>query len=232
MSGVAGQPGGVHLVRPVLFVVIVALGLLCAVIGLLGIRKHGTKGILVRSIIGLFANAILLVVGGVGLATHLNPDLLLQAPVAAVSPPTQMKPIAEVLSVVPPPGFAEVFPQDGSEAAYSHQFIKGDLEDASPKIAYVIEPLGGTIGKDEDLKALMGERPDLTFLEVTWQGHEIDVVRVEEQRDGYTFVILNAQLPTIPEAVQVKVLGVKEREGEVRKDLKSALAGIKAPTNW
>jgi len=192
---------------------LIVAGFICAVIGLCSIRKHGRKGILGRSITGLLINGFVIASA-----------LLLMAPILQ----QRMQPR---FTVAMPSAYAD-FPAGMQQPNVSHSFIKGDPTDETPDIVCFVESLGGTIGKDTDLSGFVASRPNVTLLEEEWKGHPIDVCRIQESFQGRRFLTFNAQVPVLPQAVQVKITGPMERENELRQDLRAVLAGIDGPTNW
>ena len=195
---------------------LIVAGLVCAVIGLLGIRKHGKKGILGRSIAGLLINGFLIVSA---FFTFQRMQHL------------QEQRMQTGLAVAMPATFVE-FPTGMQQPDIVYSFIKGDATDDSPDILCFVEDLGGTIRKDDDLSGLAAARPDMTIFKEDWKGHRIDVFRVQESLHNVKFLTFSAQIPLLPNAVQVKIIGLMDRESELRKDLSEVLAGIDGPTNW
>ena len=195
---------------------LIVAGLICAVVGLCGIRKHGRKGILGYSIAGLLINGFLIV--------------------SAFFAFQHMRQIREqrmqpCFTVAPPAAFVE-FPAGMQQPDMLHSFIKGDPTDQTPDILCFVENLGGTIRKDDDLSDFAASHPNVTILTEHWKGHRIDVFRVQEDLQGAQLVTFNAQIPLLPQAIQVKMIGLMERENELRQDLRAVLAGIDGPSNW
>jgi hypothetical protein len=134
-------------------------------------------------------------------------------------------------TVAVPSAFAE-FPAGMQQPNILHSFIKGDPTDQIPDIVCLVENLGGTIRKNDDLSGFAAARPNVTILKEEWKGHRIDVFRVQEDLQGTQVVTFNAQVPVLPQAVQVKMIGLMDRENELMQDLHTILAGIDGPTNW
>jgi hypothetical protein len=195
---------------------LILTGFVCAVIGLANIRKHGRKGILVRSVVGLLIN-------GIAIA-----GAVYSIPVTRRLQEQMSKPR---FTITPPPGFA-AFPPGMQEPNVLYSYVKGDLTDQVPDIVCLVEQLGGTIGQGDDLGAFLASRPDITLLKESWKGYNIDVFRVPQDVQGAEVLTLNAQIPLLPRAIQVKIMGLVEREEELRQDLRAVLNGIDGPSNW
>jgi hypothetical protein len=195
---------------------LIVAGLVCAVVGLCGVRKHGRKGILGRSIAGLLINGFLIV------SAFFTFQRMRQIQEQRMQPR---------FTVAAPSAFAE-FPAGMQQPNVLHSFIKGDPTDQTPDIVCFVENLGGTIRKDDDLSGFAASRPNVTILKEDWKGYRIDVFRVQEDLQGTQVVTFNAQVPVLPQAVQVKLIGLMDREDELRQDLRAVLAGIDGPSNW
>ena len=215
MSSSAVRDSSASLIIGLIGSLLIFGGLICAVIGLISIKKHGTKGLLVRSIFGLVINGFLIFAAASSF-------------MAAKSFNERMKagPTIEI-----PSSFVE-FPEGKLQPNVLHSYVKGDILDEEPDVVFLIEDLGGTIGQDDDLSAFVDSQPHVSLIKETWKGRQIDVFRIEENVQDYTFITFNAQVPLLPTAYQVKLTGVLEREDELRADLKDILAGIDGPTNW
>ncbi|MDZ7615667.1 MAG: hypothetical protein U1E05_01610, partial [Patescibacteria group bacterium] len=147
---------------------LIVVGLICAIVGLCGIRKHGRKGILGRSIAGLLINGFLIV------SVLFTCQRLRQIQEQRTQPR---------FTVARPVAFAE-FPAGMQQPNVLHSFIKGDPTDQTPDIVCFVENLGGTIRKDDDLSGFAASHPNVTILKEEWKGYRIDVFRVQEDLQG------------------------------------------------
>lgn len=190
-------------------------GLIFGIIALFGIRKHGKTGILWRSILGLLLNGFLIVSALLVFQSLSNIKKKLKTPQYSFSPPTS---------------FVE-YPEGKQQPNIVSSLIKGDSKDDIPDIICFLEDLGGRI-KQEDLSKYIGNRTDVTLIKMKWKGRTIDVFRIEEQLQGIEFLTFNAQIPLIPRAIQVKLVGLKSMEKELIEDLQSIISGIDGNTNW
>jgi hypothetical protein len=113
----------------------------------------------------------------------------------------------------------------------THSFISGDPTDEQPDVVILIEDMGGRIAK-EDFAPLMNGRTDVRILDGSWQGHPIQIVEVTEVIEGVTTLTYNAQIPLIPRAIQLRVVGIKETEPRLQETIRQMLLQVKGPTNW
>jgi hypothetical protein len=193
------------------------------IVALFGIRKHGRHGILVRAVLGILINGLIL-----GLAISLVPALAKARERArAVQAEREIKPF----TFAAPAGFT-VYPEGRNMFPDAlHSYIKGDLSSGQPWTILVVEDLGGRIGKEDPTPFLQG-RDDVSLLHEAWQGHRLPVIEIRETLDTMQIVTYNAQVPVLPKAVMVKVVGSIDRKAELQTVLRDALNGIVGSTNW
>jgi hypothetical protein len=186
-------------------------------------RKHGRKGILIRSILGLTLNGIIVVIFImlIPVLGRARDAARAQAAQASVKP----------FTFKAPAGFA-AFPE-GMKAMPNilHAYIKGKPDDDQPDILIFVEDLGGRIQKADLAKAVAGKK-DLKLLKEKWQNLDIDVFEIQESDGEVTLLTYNAQVPLLPKAVQVKVFGLADRKVELQQALKEALKGVDGTSNW
>jgi hypothetical protein len=65
-----------------------------------------------------------------------------------------------------------------------------------------------------------------------WNEFDILVSRVTEVINDVPGVVLNAQVPLKPEAIQIKMMGPASQEPQLRDLLRDTLATLKGSTNW
>jgi hypothetical protein len=193
------------------------------IVALFGIRKHGRQGILVRAVLGIMINGLIIV-----FAISLIPMMATARERArAVQAERDIKPF----TFAAPAGFT-VYPEGRNMFPEAlHSYIKGDVDFEQPWIFLVVEDLGGRIGKEDPTPFLQG-RDDVSLLHETWQGHRLPVIEIRETQDGVRLLTYNAQVPVLPKAVQVKVMGLADRKTELQTVLREALDGIAGSTNW
>jgi hypothetical protein len=98
----------------------------------------------------------------------------------------------------------------------------------------MISDMGGPIGREDFAKEFAGaaSKPGLSLVKFKWKEFEIDTIRVEEEARGKPWVTFNAQVPTVPHAVQVQVFGPATDEKELRQLLADTLDSLESKTNW
>lgn len=94
-----------------------------------------------------------------------------------------------------------------------------------------ISDLGGTIGR-EDLSKVVPAKQGVNVIKVKWKTFDIDTFRIEEKGEDQSWVTLNAQVPTVPRAIQIRIFGPASDEPELLGLLNSTLAGLESKTNW
>jgi len=104
-------------------------------------------------------------------------------------------------------------------------FILGDPEDDQIDIHFMIEAMGGLIGR-EDLSKYAEGVEGMTIFKEKWRSFEIDVFRIHEKFGDIETLTFNAQVPLKPEAIQLKLIGEKSREDELRSILRNALNNL------
>jgi hypothetical protein len=115
-----------------------------------------------------------------------------------------------------PTDFVRVYRQSG---------VEGQLN-----VIVAVERLHGVILR-EDLKADAANRA-LEMTTERWKEFDISVARVSEEINGVPAVVLNAQVPLNPEAIQLKLIGPEPQEVQIRQLLRDTLATLDGSTNW
>lgn len=112
-----------------------------------------------------------------------------------------------------------------------HGFRLGDPEDDEPDVYVVIEKLLGTLPRTrmrkEDLPDFNGH-----LIRPKWQGYDVNGVAIVEEVEGWTLITYNVQIPLKRGAIQVKLIGPKEREAELSQLLDQVLANLTGESNW
>jgi len=194
--------------------VLIIIGFIFGIIALLGMKKHGKKGILWRSIIGLSVNSFLIISAILLFNSMAKMKEKMKTPKYSLSMP---KAFIEYTDIVQKPNIIKTY-------------IKGDPNDNPPDIMCLVEDLGGTISK-EDIIDIKG-RNDISLIKKKWNGYIIDVFRIEEKLQNIDTLTFNAQIPLYPRAIQITLVGLKSKEKELLKDLDSIILGIDGQSNW
>lgn len=100
---------------------------------------------------------------------------------------------------------------------------------APEKIIVVsLEAIGGTIGRDDaEVMKRLGEP-----FPVKWKSFDFSAARITHRQDDVDMVVLLAQLPSKPAAIQLVVGGPVSNEAAIRAVFDDALAHFDAPSNW
>ena len=186
-----------------------------SIYAMVSVRKHGSKGILFRAIIGFLLNGAIL-----ALTISIIPALRRARAVAA-----QVD-----FRIETPMGFKD-YPEGREDPSVRQAFINGDPLDAEPDIVLLVIDLGGIIGK-ENLVRELSKREGIKAVNMKWQSHDIPVVKVFEKVGPLETVTYNAQIPLLPKAIQIRLAGVKEKEVEMEQILRIVLGSIEGESNW
>ncbi|MCA8910328.1 MAG: hypothetical protein KDB82_01380 [Planctomycetes bacterium] len=135
-----------------------------------------------------------------------------------------------------PPGF-QAWPADQPLISIKtiHAFYKGDLTDDQPDTLIGIEHLGGVIGRERlDVAKIPGLPPGshAKVEEAKWKSFDINVLVVHMVRNGIQIATVSAQVPLVPEAIQIHVAGPVETEPQLRGYLRYVLDSLKGESNW
>ena len=94
-----------------------------------------------------------------------------------------------------------------------------------------ISDLGEVAGQGDYSKSIP-QKPEYSFVKIKWKQFEIPTVRVEEEARGKPWLTFNAEVPTLPRAVQVQVFGPGADEAALRALLQGVLDSLESKTNW
>jgi hypothetical protein len=126
-----------------------------------------------------------------------------------------------------PAGFERVSEEEKSDVVrvYRQTSAEGPLA-----IVVAIERLRGVLPRVDIEKAPVN--PNVQFSTERWNGFDILVGRVAEDLQGNPAVVLNAQVPLRPEAIQLKLIGPLSEETRLRGLLRDLLSTLQGSTNW
>lgn len=220
-AGSVGRPA--PLVIGIVSLVVYVVGLVSGVVALFGVRKHGREGILGRAVLGVTLNSLIIA------CVVLCIPVLLRSRRSAQEGPARPK--VTPFTFTPVPGFVEYPAGKDAGRDVIHSYIKGDPTDDQPDIVLLIEDLGGMIAKDDMSKFAQG-REDVRPLREKWKMHEIDVWEIQEDFGEVTTLTYNAQVPVLPRAIQIRLVGLAERQDELQELLKAVLSHVHGSTNW
>ena len=177
---------------------IILIGLISAIIGLCGVKKRLSMSkrrgadLLILSLLGLILNGTLIYI--------------------AVAGALQFHKMGSVgFSVTSPKGFEEY--QEGWKQK-SNVFCcyrKAD-RDNKKDIVLTVFDLDGTISKGDKLESLLPASSNTTFFKKNWKNHQVAAARFEENINGTPTVGFAALVPTVLQALLVKLTGPQEKK--------------------
>jgi hypothetical protein len=147
---------------------------------------------------------------------------------------SQRRPFAKqaaAFSLWAPPGFVAYPPAKGMVPDALEAYIKGDPSDAETDIVLIVEDLGGRI-ENERPPPPVRNLPGVRFFRIRWKVHHVPVFEIRETFGELTTLTYNAQVPVLPNAVQLRVVGAAERKDELLGVLRAALNGVEGASNW
>jgi hypothetical protein len=118
-----------------------------------------------------------------------------------------------------------------ADADFIHAFAKDDPAGGLSTII-VIERMRGTIGRERLDPAKLPPGFKGKLFTARWNGFDVEATEVPEELNGVPTVNYNAQVPLKREAVQLRVVGPRSKDKELRALLDRLLAGLKGETNW
>lgn len=113
-----------------------------------------------------------------------------------------------------------------------HSFIRGNPNDNETDLFLMIERMGGTIGRERLTPAAMPPGFKGRLFTARWQGLEIDALEVPDESGLLPVVTYLLQIPLKREAIQVKLLGARDRQGELYALIPQVLDGLRGESNW
>jgi hypothetical protein len=119
----------------------------------------------------------------------------------------------------------------GANRDFAHAFAKDDPAGGLSTII-VIERMRGTIGRERLDPGKLPPGFKGKLFTARWNGFDVEATEVPEELNGVPTVNYNAQVPLKREAVQLRVVGPRSKDKELRALLDQLLAGLKGETNW
>jgi len=130
-----------------------------------------------------------------------------------------------------PEGFEPDPAMLAAKADFVHAFAKDDPAGGLSTII-IIERMRGTIGRERLDPAKLPPGFKGKLFTAKWNGFDVEATEVAEELNGVPTVNYNAQVPLKREAVQLRVVGPRSKDKELRALLDQLLAGLKGETNW
>jgi hypothetical protein len=100
------------------------------------------------------------------------------------------------------------------------------------RFAIVVEHMGGTIGRERLGRGDFPAGSQARLHTVRWQGFDIDAIEIPEEAGGIALATIKAQVPLKPEAIQVNVVGPRDRRDESLALVNQLLGGLRGESNW
>ena len=133
-------------------------------------------------------------------------------------------------SLTIPDGFERMPTPPPEKPKWIYGFAKTVPDGA--RFAIVVEHMGGTIRRErlgpEDAPA----GSDARLHTVRWQGFDIDAIEIPEEAGGVALATIKVQVPLKPEAIQVSVVGPRDRRDESLALVNQLLGGLHGESNW
>jgi hypothetical protein len=223
----AGMPRATLMVVGIVSMALYVSGLALGIVALVGIRKHGREGIVGRAGLGVVINTAVLL-----LALMILPALVRARGMARqIKAKEAAMANAEPYRFSPPPGFVAYPPAKQMVPDAKEAYIKGDPSDAELDIVLIVEDLGGRI-ENTPPPASVRKRPGVQVLRERWKDHVIWVFEIRETFAEAETLTYNAQVPVLPAAIQLKVVGSAERKEKLLDVLRAALTQVEGASNW
>jgi hypothetical protein len=118
----------------------------------------------------------------------------------------------------------------GAQPDFVYAFRKTEPQDIG--VVIIIERMRGTIRRERlDLsKAPPGFAGRV--LTVRWHDFDLDALEVPEQVNGIETVNYNVQVPLKPEAIQIRVVGRRDRKDHLLQLTNGLLGSLQGDSNW
>jgi hypothetical protein len=131
-----------------------------------------------------------------------------------------------------PPGFVARPDLVGAKPDIVHAFQFGEIKDGDVPVLLLIEKMGGVINRERLTKQNMPSGFNGELFGSTWQGFDVDGIKVAERVNGIDTVTYNVQIPLKREAIQVGLFGRADHQEMLRPLLHQVLDGLNGKSNW
>jgi hypothetical protein len=133
-------------------------------------------------------------------------------------------------SLVIPDGFVRDPQLAQAQRDFVYAFRKAEPQDIG--VVIIIERMRGTIGRERLDTSKMPPGFAGRVLTVRWRDFDIDALEVPEEVNGIETVNFNVQVPLKPEAIQIRVVGRRDRKDQLLQLTNSLLASLQGESNW
>ena len=131
-----------------------------------------------------------------------------------------------------PDGFVANPDLVGAAPNIVHGFVLGDPTDDEQDIVLFIEDMRGIIGRERLSPKDMPPGFQGRLFTIQWQGFDVDAFAVPEQFGEIKTITYNVQIPLKRSAIQVRLVGIADRDSELKVLLAETLAGLEGESNW
>lgn len=128
-----------------------------------------------------------------------------------------------------PEGFV-TFPAAAAQPDVVECWTESAPAAASGALIMCVQRLRGTIGRE--LMRQQDMPPGSQLVQYKWKGFDIQGMHTDTAESGTPVVILAAQVPLRPEAIQLIVTGPRDQTDRVASIMTATLASLEGETNW
>lgn len=113
-----------------------------------------------------------------------------------------------------------------------HAFQYGDATEDGVAVLLIIKKLGGVMGRERLKKQDMPPGINGEIFVTTWQGFEIQGFEIPETVNGMNAITYNVLIPLKGAAIKVQLMGLADREENLKPLLRQILDGLDGESNW
>jgi hypothetical protein len=131
--------------------------------------------------------------------------------------------------LTPPDGFMP-YAEGRAQKDIVDCWIEATPASANGSIVFCVQRMRGTLGRERMKREDLPASVELTTFK--WKGFDIDGVRSAHEESGDPVVVILAQVPLRPEAIQLIASGPADQEARVHALMTSTLLTVEGKTNW
>jgi hypothetical protein len=133
-------------------------------------------------------------------------------------------------SLIIPDGFVRDSQLAGAQPDFVYAFRKTEPPEIG--VVIIIERMRGTIGRERLDASKMPRGFTGKVLSVRWHDFDLDALEVPEEVSGVATVNYNVQVPLKPEAIQIRVVGRRDRKDQLLQLTNNLLRDLQGESNW
>jgi hypothetical protein len=229
------KPTGANPAQMVIGPLFILGGLALGIVALFGIRNHGAKRILAPAIVGISLNIFLIIAAALpAFASGKRQARIISANRSSAA--TLVKNDKLRFSISIPEGFRD-FSEGRTKPTIEHMFIRDIPGTEGARLGISIERLGGILPRGEpmrieDIRKKMPAGAATELVSKKWGGMEVEAILVVIQQNEERVVVCTTQVPLVPFAIQLSVVGPESMRAEVEQLVAGLLASLQGQTNW